>query len=626
MAGPMEIDMSGPRNALLQNLQPPSKYCSPRRRVKCDEAKPTCTRCHASGFQCEGYSEPSLTWVVRSSGPQDRIRRGQDSGSQTPQTRPTTPNPAINPSAALPQVPSTSVDTVGRTLPAQSAALTIAPSSPYKTFEEQRALKVYFEQLAPMMSRFSDPDCWSVTIPKIAWHQTTARNALIAVSLVLTAVLEEPRRVRYGKDAVALNYMNATVRNFADQNPSIDVALTVGVLMFILETWMHHASIAMVHLKGAVAILTEYQQQIAAGAGVRDSEKDAVLNHLAPVIMIAVKMAEGFVAPQQNASTIDQQSPEALETRQRLTRPGVVDSFRDIVDVKNNLGGIAVKVARLQMRHHKDKVGVSETFIASDPDTDSSLEGQLNYCQGSLHHFDRLFAPVYDEHILECQYLAAHARTLYMMVQDAGADFSRDDVTFNSQLNDKSLLDTVSMAAAGALQSAPMFERELGLIPPIFYLAVKSQRCSLTARRAAANFLELGLGSRVEGRWSAKCAGRIAQEIISAGVEAGPDVDTFFPSFEVFDSTSSSSMVRDEERDHPELWLSCFRSLENSQGSLQTNPARSGSQAQRELVWRRCTSWTAEEIQGLPRRLNQLVGAYGYQGYFEDAIQTSAIV
>ena len=202
----------------------------------------------------------------------------------------------------------------------------------------------------------------------------------------------------------------------------------------------------------------------------------------------------------------------------------------------------------------------------------------------------------------------------------------RDDVTFDSQLNDKNVFETVSVGATGTLQSAPMFGRELGLIPPIFYLAAKSQRCSLTARRAAANFLELCLGSRAEGWWSAKCAGRIAQDIISAGVDAGPEVDTFSPSFEVFNSTSSSPTARSEQRDQPELWLSYFRPLGNSQENPQTGPGRSESQPQAELVWRRCTPGTPDDIQSLPRHLNQHVGAYRYQGYFDGAVHTSAIV
>ena len=278
-----------------------------------------------AGFRCEGYSEPSYTWIVRSSSsqnPHQPVPRRDSGGCQLSLAY----GQAV--SSVDPSAPSIS----GEPFPAQPISFTAAPSSPYKTADEQRAHKIYFEHLLPIMIQFSDPHCWLVTIPRMALRQPTVRNALIAVSLVAIVSNPEtprtrcsPRRHGYGENDIALGYLNATVRSMADGLSPVDVALTVGVLLFTLETFMHQVSIAMVHLKSAVAILGEYQQRIAEGERVDGSDTEAI-DHVGSVIQIAVKMAEGFIAAHENVPKIDYNTPEAFETRQRLTRPGVTDS------------------------------------------------------------------------------------------------------------------------------------------------------------------------------------------------------------------------------------------------------------------------------------------------------------
>ena len=95
-----------------------------------------------------------------------------------------------------------------------------------------------------------------------------------------------------------------------------------------------------------------------------------------------------------------------------------------------------------------------------------------------------------------------------------GADVSRAGATSDLQLNDKLLFDTLSLAANDTLMTSPVFKSELGLIPSIFYLAANNQRCSVLARRAAANFLMQKLRARAEGRSNGELALCIAYEII----------------------------------------------------------------------------------------------------------------
>ena len=476
------------------------------------------------------------------------------------------------------------------------------------------------------MIRFSEPEVWLVTIPKLAWQHPTVRHALVAISLVANWTQAEPRRIHYGKNDVALSYMNSTVRALAIQQPSIDIALTVAVLLFVLETFMQNVNIAVVHLRGAVAMLKEYQERVARGERVPANEKEVALNHVGPVVMTAVKMFEGFLAAQANASSVDQHTAEAFETRQRLTRPGVTDAFLDNIDARNNLGAIAVKVARLHSKHrHNSRPGCYKSPV-SDPQAERPPEEQLQASVTLLQHFDRLFAPTIDEHNLDCRYLLAHRTTLYMMLQDMGADVSQAGIASDLQQGDKFLSDILTLGANESLKSSSTFRNELGIIPPIFYLALSSRRCSVALRRAAATFLQQHLGSRYEGGWNGIWASRVAHEIINAGVEAGFGVAVVFPSFDPFETMSTTSTLPLEQSDKPEIWLSYISFHRNSQGSLQVESQSSGPHAGIKLHWRRCTAWTEEEIRSRPRQLNQLIGNYGYQGYFEDAVRSSAVV
>lgn len=300
------------------------------------------------------------------------------------------------------------------------------------------------------------------------------QTCLVAISLVANWTQDEPRRIHYGKNDVGLSYVNSTVRALATQKPSLDITLTVGVLLFVLETFMQNVNIAVVHLRGALAMLEVYQQRVARGERVPDDEKEAALNHVGPVIMTAVKMFEGFLAAQANASIVDQHTDEAFETRQRLMRPGVTDAFLDNVDARNNLGGIAVKVTRLQSRHHHDSRPGCYNSPVSNPQAERPLEEQLQVSVTLLQHFDRLFASTIDEHNLDCRYSLGHRITLYMMLQDIGADVSQAGIASDLQRSDKFLSDILTLGANESLKSSSTFSSELGLIPPIFYLALSS--------------------------------------------------------------------------------------------------------------------------------------------------------
>ena len=83
---------------------------------------------------------------------------------------------------------------------------------------------------------------------------------------------------------------------------------------------------------------------------------------------------------------------------------------QDIVDARNILGAISVKVVSLRQRICNDRRGTSDNSHGPGVGEENSLAEQLETNEKILQHFDRLFAPIYNERNLECQYMAAHRK------------------------------------------------------------------------------------------------------------------------------------------------------------------------------------------------------------------------
>lgn len=116
------------------------------RRVKCDEAKPTCYRCTSTGRKCDGYSE-------HGDGTDTRV----------------TEDKAQQPSTQLVRL----------------SALELRPFGTPGTDRERRSLHFFcFRPVTHLSGFYGDDDFWSHWVLQAAYHDEGIRHAIVALSSI----------------------------------------------------------------------------------------------------------------------------------------------------------------------------------------------------------------------------------------------------------------------------------------------------------------------------------------------------------------------------------------------------------------------------------------------------------
>jgi hypothetical protein len=513
------------------------------------------------------------------------------------------------------------------------AVFLLQPSSPYKSMEEQRALKSFIECCAPVVTVYSDPTVWESSIPQAAWQHPAVRDAVIATTLVNETTVVERRRPKYGHDNRALVYVNRCINAVVREKPPTEVMLMVGLLLQFMETLNHNAHIAIMHLMGAVRILDEYKTATAHSEKRNTEQAEFIFNHLEPTLQVAVKFAQVVLQNSLSQPAIDQWTPQAFELKQQLVEtmhPGSVDSFRTMMDSRNNLGVAAVKLMEFRVNyggfHYNSASMATESAGLQDR---TSIEVASQTVQSVLGHWARLHRPIHNADDPESCMLQIHHRILLSILRDST---ERGGVVIRTQQHDDydDLLEqTLSLLYNNKAHEQGDLQVELGIIPLLFHLAIASGRCKQTLRKRAVACLRGLLAERREGVWTGGLAGSLAAEIIALEEEspsdgahdtlkdyhldllndAGAQLAMSAVPKSYFESETAGSGLH--------LWLTYTINTGPSQASGSSN----GECTEQRGQTRKRLPWTKHEIARLPRNINTVVRDYGYQGYFSDAAE-----
>ncbi|OLN87331.1 Transcriptional regulatory protein moc3-like protein 3 [Colletotrichum chlorophyti] len=182
------------------------------RKVKCDEAKPRCNRCTATGRQCDGYDPVTIV-----------------------STKPTGLR-HYRPQHVFPGT---------------------------KSSREGRALQYFYEAAAPFLGGAVDPNFWTKLVMQFASFEPAARHSVVAIS-----TLAEQHQLLQGQVSAAQNsgsnewlfalrHYNAAIRNITemtsqDRQP---VALLVCVLFVCLEFLQANKNVIIKHCKHGFSLL-----------------------------------------------------------------------------------------------------------------------------------------------------------------------------------------------------------------------------------------------------------------------------------------------------------------------------------------------------------------------------------
>ena len=323
------------------------------------------------------------------------------------------------------------------------------PSGPYVSSEELRAFKLFIQEMAPVLTRYSGSDVWLQAVPQAAWKYAAVRHALVACSLVNEVMNYQAGGAKYGRNDAALIHMNKAIRLLTLEDAPTEVMLTIGLILQLLETLNHNARLAMLHLQSAVNILIEYKQQLADGRINNTAQADFILKYLDPTLTLAMKFAEQTIAKSIDADKIDQHSREAFAIRAQATQPDLADTFADDEDASNHLLATASKLmtlrakyARLNTKSPKEDPGgyYNDDYHKHSPVPSAA---ELLGVSSDLEYFMRLYTPIYDTDSAGCRLLLAHAEILQMILQDTSHPPHEGRRPYDNEQGEKLLEETI---------------------------------------------------------------------------------------------------------------------------------------------------------------------------------------
>ena len=455
------------------------------------------------------------------------------------------------------------------------------------------------------------------------------RHSLIAATLVNEGTAAAVRRPARNENV--LFHLNIALKAMLYEHPPLEVILITGLVLQLLETLNHNPRIALVHLRSAIRISAEYKKRVANGGRVDPAQAEFIIGRLDPVLAVAAHFAEATLAKDVNKPRIDQHSSEAYALRAKLTRPGIVDCFRSLTDARNSLGSQAVKLTKLLALVHSPEPSSKASSAPNETLQHASLMQvpQKDYedADTRLEHFWRLFQPIFNKQEPVARMLQLHFKILKLMLDDAKPLKPDSEIRSPRQVEDFECNDMISEAISlvndTSIQRSEDFKIELGLIPPLFYLATTAHPCRSVTRKQAIECLQNRFANRREGAWNGSLAARIAEEVVDLRAELGSTPVMTGISFEAFHhskaNTETASSPRATTGEDSQLWIGCSAHHAPHYGDTQQ-----ATQTHVQTHSRMCFTWTTEEIKRLPTNINELVRNAGYQGYFSEAVATTS--
>ncbi|RDW62356.1 hypothetical protein BP6252_11789 [Coleophoma cylindrospora] len=464
------------------------------RRIKCGEEKPHCQRCTSTGRKCDGYPAP---------------KKATDTTS-------------------APQPPAKSTCRAG--LGSSNRLLDY-----HGTLQELRSFEYFLRQTAPSLAGWFDECFWTVQLPQTSQLEPTVRHAMIAVASVheqMEAIseaivghrkpdsveLDAQRRFSFLQYNTAMAALRGRI---SDATQPTELTLSCCVLFICIEFIRGNFTTAVLHLHNGLQILSKWRKtlplekltplslednliRIFERLAFQSILTDKPLSHLHPKISTAeilqgtetdtafpsfilaryaldhvVKEAFGFIRRGEEKAFLPDSSPEKVQLYHE--RQSHVDKFEQWSSKFESFVSKRQKSMTVQETQGADDMRILQQVALL------WLETSLSTAQEEFDkHMDKF------ENIIQmCEVLSAQ------QIQDASKRATR----------------------------SRYFSFEMGLLPPIFFVAMKCRHRVL--RRRALALLQVA-SPRREGMWNAGLLAAVAEKTVALE-EEGMDPDAMFP-------------------------------------------------------------------------------------------------
>jgi hypothetical protein len=272
--------------------------CSRKRRVKCDEAKPTCRRCTDSGVECSGYLSTAVL----------------------------TAQPQASKTGKLPLIPRV----------AERLAITFPPSQlAGASDEDKRSFEFFRSETAPTMSGYFEADFWNRFLLQFSRHNPAIWHSVLALSafheLRLLSDDQPIQKVDLAPQRYALLQYNQAISNLTGRlwtgKAPTEIVLVTCVIFIAIESLVGNMPRATNHMLAGIQIARSWRKERAQSASSYLSPK-FIENSVIPIFdhINQFTFAPGQAAPPISEFELALVEPESewftsiLEARASLLR------------------------------------------------------------------------------------------------------------------------------------------------------------------------------------------------------------------------------------------------------------------------------------------------------------------
>ena len=422
-----------------------------RRKIKCDETKPSCHRCVAYGVDCGGY-EPKA-WI---------------------QVQSAMPSPLRKPNVKSKRVP----------------VLSYGPA--YGTEDETHVLSLYLTTTAVVISEFSSPSFWKVLIPQASWAHPGVKHALVALTWRQN-LLRTVRSASLIPDHLSMWHYNRSIRCLIEETPTVEATLLACFLLFTYENTDANYKVSRRHCESGLKMIKEWQSRHKLG-----SKDNIMVQEIIPrfneglAYLQACSTGQPFL-PTASIRHPASRSSTTLGTDQEVPDPPLtaIGSFEGVfLNFKGACDALSHCIPKASLTYNSRTATLSPYLLRWRRTLESSK--WLKSCHPSLLR-------MLDVHYYTCRTVGAALHPV-VKEEDLAYDAYMDDFLFivnemEVLVHDERVRDSFSL------------RRKLGFIPPLFLTALKC-RDAKTRHRAMGLLHTL---SNREGRWTSRCAATIAE-------------------------------------------------------------------------------------------------------------------
>ena len=367
-----EFSKSKPRvKAWTPKVKTGCKTCK-RRKIKCDESRPSCQRCVKAKLVCDGYDAVQQGWIIENptgkvrSAPkpekqQHSLERVDTASTQIPgappaadESSPESDNDILCVSCDKPNYDCTCshgpvIDPASiLALTQRSASLGLKPSSIYKTSEEQYYFKYFMEVGAPSVARADISGAfWLNLFPRAAYSSEAIRDSLLSSATIFQSINKsvwlQGRIQKFHPRAVA--YENRAIDLLVHESPNVDTILITSCAFWFVAVSAGDWVRSMQHMYHALKIIV----------GVKDPSKhdQLVLRYtdiLARASLLYYRTTRGPCSLHPEASITDCEAscfvpePTSLEVR-------VSDALYHLREAKSSLND-CIALLKLRKERH----------------------------------------------------------------------------------------------------------------------------------------------------------------------------------------------------------------------------------------------------------------------------------